>query len=107
MSADSTSSSHRESTPSDAPERRHEQLNWLGQAVYAGGMLHRLSRRATEAVQRRASAIASRSTKAFYEGLDPNVDDAIILDEADDTSGTRGRRDARPDTSTGESHTQR
>lgn len=82
-------------------------MNWLGQAVYAGGMLHRLSRRATEAVQRRASAIASRSTKAFYEGLDPNVDDAIILDEADDTSGTRGTRDARPDMSTGESHTQR
>lgn len=78
-----------DSHASDSPERRVEQLNWLGQAVYVSGTLHRWAHHAARTVQARTDAVVRRSQKAFYEGLDSNIDEARVLDEHPDEAPVR------------------
>lgn len=71
------------SAPDSRSERRAERLNWLGHVVQAGGVVHRWSRQATHVIQARTTAVARRSRQAFYDGLNPNIDDAVVVDEYD------------------------
>lgn len=73
----------------ESPERRVEQLNWLGQAVFVTGTLHRWAQSAARTVQTRTNAVVRRSQKAFYEGLDSNIDEANVLDEPPDDAPAR------------------
>lgn len=84
MPADSDTSN---APASESPNRRPHKLNWLGRAVQWGGWMRTQAREAADVVQTRTQAVAERSKKAFYEGLDPNMEDARILDEEDE--GTR------------------
>jgi len=77
-----------ESPSPESTERRVEQLNWLGQAVYVSGTLHRWAQRAAHTAQTRTSAVVRRSRKAFYEGLDPNIDDATVLNDRPDAASS-------------------
>ena len=63
---------------------KFEELNLLGKLVYVSGVL---SRTATDIVQSAVDAtseIITEAEKAFKEGLDPNIDDAKIIDEIED-----------------------
>ena len=63
---------------------KFEKLNLLGKLVYVSGVL---SRTATDIVQSAVDAtseIITEAEKAFKEGLDPNIDDANIIDEIED-----------------------
>lgn len=65
-------------------EDRHieyEELNLLGKAVLIGGVAVRAAAGAIDATVRRAADVYVDAEKAFREGLDPNIDDAKILEE--------------------------
>ena len=66
--------------------RRPHKMNWLGRAVQWGGLAQAWVQEAADTVQTRTRAVAERSKKAFYEGLDPNIDEAQVLDECDEDS---------------------
>jgi hypothetical protein len=63
---------------------QYESLNWLGKTVFLAGATTSLASRLVDAVLERAADIVVETEKAFHDGLDPNVDDAVILDETDD-----------------------
>lgn len=68
----------------DTPPRRRvnlSDLNWLGKSVYAGGTVLRLTANLIESTADRVSSIAARSKEAFDRELDPNIEDAQILEE--------------------------
>jgi hypothetical protein len=69
-----------------APQRRTQfsDLNWLGKSVYLGGAAVRLTAGALDATANRVRAIASRSKEAFERELDPNIEDARVLEEYPD-----------------------
>ena len=87
------------------PQRRVEfdTLNLLGKAVYVGGSAVRLLAKAIDGAVDRAVDVVLDVEKAFKQGLDPNIEDAKILQE---TSGSReksgnGSRDAASGTGAG------
>lgn len=65
------------------PQRDFEfdDLNGLGKAVFLTGAFVRGASRLLEGALHRAADIAVESERAFREGLDPNVDEAKILEE--------------------------
>lgn len=68
----------------DTPPRRRvnlSDLNWLGKSVYAGGTVLRFTANLIESTADRVSSIAARSKEAFDRELDPNIEEAQILDE--------------------------
>ncbi|HKL89449.1 MAG TPA: hypothetical protein VJ884_10630 [Salinibacter sp.] len=67
----------------DAP-RRHvnlRDLNWLGKSVFVGGTVLRLTANLIESTADRVSDIATRSKTAFDRELDPNIEDARVIEE--------------------------
>jgi hypothetical protein len=62
-----------------------ERLNWLGRVVYASGAVHRWSRRAADVLHDRTVTVAARSRQAFYDGLNPDIDEATVLHEDDES----------------------
>lgn len=66
-----------------SPERRVDiqDLNWFGKTVYVGGAALRLAANAVDATARRVSRVAEESKEAFQRELDPNVEEARVLDE--------------------------
>lgn len=68
---------------SDAERERPPfyQLNWLGKAAVLGGTALRLSANFIDAAFERTRAIAEESRDAFNRELDPNIEDAHILEE--------------------------
>lgn len=56
-------------------------LNWFGKTVYLGGTVLRLTANLVDAAADRATAIADESKKAFERELDPNVEDARVIEE--------------------------
>jgi hypothetical protein len=66
-----------------SPRRRTQlsDLNWLGKSVFLGGAVVRLTASALDATANRVQAIASRSKEAFERELDPNIEDARVLEE--------------------------
>jgi hypothetical protein len=72
------------------PRRRvdPEDLNWLGKSVFVGGAVLRVTARALDATANRVRHIAARSKEAFERELDPNIEDARVLDEHSDRDPT-------------------
>ena len=64
-----------------------DRLNLIGKAVYVGGATLRFVAGSIEAVVDRAVDVYIDAERAFKQGMDPNIEDAKILDE-------RGRTDA-------------
>lgn len=69
--------------PDDPPRRRVNlsDLNWLGKSVFIGGTVLRLTANLVESTADRVSAIASTSKRAFERELDPNIEDARVIEE--------------------------
>jgi hypothetical protein len=70
--------------PDDTRSRRRanlSDLNWLGKSVFVGGTVLRLTANLIESTADRVSSIAVRSKEAFDRELDPNIEDAQILEE--------------------------
>lgn len=67
----------------DAPRRRVNlrDLNWLGKSVFVGGTVLRLTANLIESTADRVSDIAARSKTAFDRELDPNIEDARVIEE--------------------------
>jgi len=70
-------------------ERRIADLNLLGRLVYFAGQSVRVTADLLESVIKLAADTYVEAEKAFKQGLDPNVDDANIIDEhRKDTPGS-------------------
>lgn len=70
--------------PDETPPRRRvnlRDLNWLGKSVFVGGTVLRLTANFIESTADRVSSIATRSKEAFERELDPNIEDARIIEE--------------------------
>ena len=63
------------------PEIDFDRLNLLGKAVFVTGTTFRLIGNVFESVVDTVTGLVHEAEKAFKNGLDPNVDDANILDE--------------------------
>lgn len=76
---------------SDRPESRVDfrDLNWLGKTVYLGGAALRLTANLLDSTADRATRIIEDSRRAYERELDPNIEDAKIIDERD-REGTEG-----------------
>ncbi len=59
----------------------YERLNLLGKAVMLGGAAVRVLGLAIDAVLDQTASIVADAERAFRQGLDPNVEDARILEE--------------------------
>lgn len=69
---------------SNDPPRRQttfRDLNWLGKSVFLGGTVMRLTANLVDATADRVSAIASESKRAFDRELDPNIEEARVIEE--------------------------
>lgn len=68
------------STPS---ERRTDfrDLNLFGKTVFLGGTALRLAANLIDSAADRATKIATDSKTAFQREMDPNIEDAVILEE--------------------------
>lgn len=64
-------------------ERRVElrDLNWFGKTVYVGGVALRLTANLVDATAERVSRVAAESKKAFDRELDPNIEEARVIEE--------------------------
>ncbi|MEM9665795.1 MAG: hypothetical protein AAF970_12720 [Bacteroidota bacterium] len=62
---------------------RFTDLNWLGKAAFLAGATVRLTASAIDATLERVADIAVEAEAAFRDELDPNVEDANILEERD------------------------
>jgi hypothetical protein len=69
--------------PDDSPRRRVNlnDLNWLGKSVFVGGAALRLTANLIEFTADRVSSVAARSKEAFERELDPNIEDARVIEE--------------------------
>jgi hypothetical protein len=62
-------------------QRKIDELNWLGKAVFLAGQGVRLTADLIDSVIDVASDAYSEAEKAFKQGLDPQIDEANILEE--------------------------
>jgi hypothetical protein len=67
----------------NSPRRRVNlsDLNWLGKSVFVGGTVLRLTANLIESTADRVSSIAAQSKRAFDRELDPNIEDARVIEE--------------------------
>lgn len=64
-------------------ERREpHDLNWFGKTVYLGGSVLRATANLVDATAKRVSKVAAESKEAFDRELDPNIEDARVIDES-------------------------
>lgn len=61
--------------------REPGELNWFGKTVYVGGTLLRHTANLIDATTERVSKIAAESKRAFERELDPNIEDARVIEE--------------------------
>ncbi len=61
-----------------------ENLNVLGKVVYVGGFVTRMATSLVDTAVHAATEIVTEAEKAFKQGLDPNVEDAKIIEESDE-----------------------
>ncbi|MEO0559308.1 MAG: hypothetical protein AAF170_14115 [Bacteroidota bacterium] len=64
--------------------QRFEQAGWLERAGLLGGGAVRLAARAIDRSLDRAAQITVEAQEAFKKEMDPNISDAVILEETDD-----------------------
>ena len=69
-----------------------EDLNLLGKAVFVGGFLTRAATKAVDATIKATVDIVTEAEKAFKQGLDPNIEDAKILEEHEEPTKKRSRK---------------
>lgn len=68
----------------DSSDRRRvnlNDLNWLGKSVFVGGAMMRLTANLIDSTAERVTKIAAESKQAFNRELDPNIDEARVLEE--------------------------
>ncbi|MBX2819445.1 MAG: hypothetical protein KTR29_07180 [Rhodothermaceae bacterium] len=63
---------------------KFDELNLLGKLVYVSGVLTRTATDIVQSAVDATSEIITETEKAFKEGLDPNVEDAKIIDEIEE-----------------------
>lgn len=73
----------------DQPEDEHkiikfDNLNLLGKLVYVSGLMTRTATGIVQTAVDATAEIITEAEKAFKEGLDPNVDDATIIEEIEE-----------------------
>ena len=68
----------------DGPIIHFSSLNMLGKAVYLGGMFTRAATRAVDSAIQATADIVTETRKAFHQGLDPNVEDARVIEETNE-----------------------
>ncbi len=56
-------------------------LNLLGKAVFVGGVFTRAATKFVESTIKSTVEIVTEAEKAFKQGLDPNVEEAKIIEE--------------------------
>ena len=61
-----------------------ENLNLLGKVVYVGGFLSRVATGVVGSAFKATSEIINETEKAFKDGMDPNIEEAKIIDETED-----------------------
>lgn len=61
-----------------------ERLTLIGKAAFLGGSAVRLAAQAIDGVIGRTADLVAEAEKAFRQGLDPNIEDAKILEERDE-----------------------
>jgi len=73
------------SDQSDEPRQDVDfrRLNWLGKTVYLGGSALRLTANLIDSAVDRAASIAEESKRAFDRELDPDIEDATVIEERD------------------------
>lgn len=59
-------------------------LNILGKAVFLGGILTRAATQVVDSAIRATADVVVEARKAFHQGLDPNIEDAHIIEETDE-----------------------
>ncbi|MFB6279128.1 MAG: hypothetical protein ABEK75_06450 [Salinibacter sp.] len=64
--------------------REPHDLNWFGKTVYYGGSVLRFTANLVDATATQVSKIAAESKKEFDRELDPNIEDARVIDEYPD-----------------------
>ena len=67
-------------------------LNFLGKAVFLGGMLTRAATHVVDTAIQATADVVVEAQKAFKQGLDPNIEDARILDETSVRDEKRGEQ---------------
>lgn len=65
------------------PERQIEHLNALGRVVWFSGAAARFTAEAVDHLIDRSAEVLAEAEHAFKQGLDPNVEEAKILEEHD------------------------
>ena len=63
---------------------KFENLNMLGKAVFIGGVLTRVATNVVDTAIKATADIVVEAEKAFRQGIDPNVEDAKIIEELND-----------------------
>jgi len=66
------------------PSERREphDLNWFGKTVYLGGTVLQFTANLVDTTAKQVSKIAAESKEAFDRELDPNIEDARVIDES-------------------------
>ncbi|HHP7238666.1 hypothetical protein [Longibacter sp.] len=69
--------------PSEPPDRRvrFSNLNWLGKSVYVGASVLRVAAKAIDRTADRVNRIAEESREAYLREVDPNIEDAKVIEE--------------------------
>lgn len=74
------------------PERREpHDLNWFGKTVYFGGSVLRFTANLVDTTAQRVSKIASESKEAFDRELDPNIEEARVIEEHPHRESEKGK----------------
>lgn len=63
-----------------------DKLNMLGKAVFVSGLVTRAATRLVESAIKATADIVVEAEKAFKQGLDPNIEEARIIEEHDEKS---------------------
>lgn len=62
----------------------YDRLNLLGKAAFLGGSAVRLASGLIDAAVHRAADVYVDAERAFRQGLDPNIEDAKVIEESDE-----------------------
>lgn len=60
------------------------ELNLLGKAVFVSGLFTRAATRVVDSTIKATVDIVTEAEKAFKQGIDPNIEEAKILEEHDE-----------------------
>lgn len=64
-----------------AEHREPHDLNWFGKTIYFGGTALRYTANLVDATAERVTKIAAESKRAFDRELDPNIEEARVIEE--------------------------